>query len=141
MGPTPRSAASETTSRLVDVPMVVDMPPIRIAQFTGMRVCAAGTPARVASRSRIGSVSTSTGVSLTNMLSAMQTSSENNMPSERLKFHSRPRARAAGSSAPVMTRPRPRIIRQQIAISASWLNPPNAISSPDSRPGGSSGNK
>ena len=69
IGRMPSSPAMETTSRLVDVPIVVAMPPISTALLTGISVRDAGMPPRPASVTRIGSSSTSTGVSLTSMLS------------------------------------------------------------------------
>jgi len=69
IGAMPRSSAIETTRRLVEVPIVVAMPPIRIALLTGISVRDAGMPPREAIATRIGSISTSTGVSLTIMLS------------------------------------------------------------------------
>ena len=126
----PRSLAIETTSRLVDVPIVVDMPPIRMAALTGISVCEAGIPPCCASCTRIGNNSTSTGVSLTTMLIAAASASVTNNPSQRLTRQTRVSTHAAGSSAPVTTSPRPRIINAQIVIKAWWPKPPKANASP-----------
>ena len=63
----------ETTSMLLEVPIVVAMPPVRIAQLTGIRVFESGIFARATTVRRIGKLRTSTGVSVTNILIAIQT--------------------------------------------------------------------
>jgi hypothetical protein len=70
-----------TTSRFVDVPIVVVMPPIRIAKLTGINVCEADVPRRAARVRSTGITSTSTGVSLMNMLIPPQTSMVQSRPS------------------------------------------------------------
>ena len=107
-----------TTRRLVEVPIVVDMPPIRMALLTGMSVREAGIPPRDASAARMGSISTSTGVSLTIMLSSIARTRVTSSPTCRLKRQTLVSSRDVGSSAPVVTSPRPMIISAQIVISA-----------------------
>ena len=68
MGGSPISPAIDTTRRLVDVPIVVDIPPISTALLIGMSVRDAGMPPRAAIAAMIGIISTRTGVSLTIML-------------------------------------------------------------------------
>ena len=81
-GSMPRSVAIDRTSRLVDVPMLVIMPPARIAKFTGINVRDAECPVRSARLRSIGSISTSTGVSLTKALATPATTSVTSSPSE-----------------------------------------------------------
>ena len=103
---------------LVDVPIVVAIPPINDAALSGISVFEAAIAPRIASCTKIGIRRTSTGVLLTPIDSRKVTTSENNRPSWRLTLNSRSRNRAAGSSAPVTTSPRPMIIKAQIVISA-----------------------
>jgi hypothetical protein len=68
MSATPRSRVIPTTSRLVEVPMVVDMPPMIVARPIGSMNPDAGSCVRRAMPTRIGIMSTTIGVSLTNAL-------------------------------------------------------------------------
>ena len=114
----PRSTAIDTTRILVEVPMVVAMPPISEAALSGISVFEAAIAPRMARCTKIGISSTSTGVLLTPIDSRKVITSENSSPSWRLILNNRSRNRAAGSSAPVTTSPRPMIISAQIVISA-----------------------
>ena len=118
IGGNPMSVAIPTTRRLVDVPMVVAIPPINTALLTGINVCEAGIPPRAARDTRMGSNNTMTGVSFTIMLRNMASTSVTSRPSWRLNRHTFVSVRAAGSSAPVVTRPRPMIISAQIVTRA-----------------------
>ena len=71
IGSTPWSRASETISRLVDVPMVVAMPPTITAKFMGISMRDGERPARIASPITTGMSTTTTGVSLMNALRIM----------------------------------------------------------------------
>ena len=122
----PRSAAIETTSRFVDVPMVVAMPPIRTAALSGISVFEAAMAPRSARPTKTGSNRTSTGVSLTIIDRIIARSSETSMPRCLLSFQTVARRRVAGSSAPVTTRPRPMTIKAQIVISAGCPKPEKA---------------
>ena len=80
IGGRPRSPAIDTTSRLVEVPMVVDIPPISTALLTGISVREAGMPPFAAIAAITGSIRTSTGVSLTIMLMPKASSSVTTRP-------------------------------------------------------------
>ena len=98
--------------------MVVAIPPISTAALSGISVFDAGIAPRAARLTKIGNSSTSTGVSLTAIDSAIAATSETSRPICRFHLNSRSSRCAAGSSAPVTTSPRPMIIRAQIVISA-----------------------
>ena len=114
----PMSPAIDTTSRLVDVPIVVDMPPISTALLTGISVRDAGMPPLAAIAAMIGSIRTSTGVSLTIMLRPNASNSVTNRPSCWFSRHTRVSNRDTGSNAPVVTSPRPSTISAQMVTSA-----------------------
>ena len=114
----PRSTAIDTTNMLVDVPMVVAIPPISDAALSGISVFEAAMAPRMARCTKIGISRTSTGVLFTPIERRKVTTSEKSRPSCRLILNNRSRNRAAGSSAPVTTSPLPMIISAQIVISA-----------------------
>ena len=114
----PRSRPIETTRMLVDVPIVVARPPSSAAAFSGISVFEAGSAPRAARATNIGIRSTKTGVLFTTLESRNAISSENSRPICKLNLNTRSRNRAAGSSAPVTTRPRPMIISAQMVIKA-----------------------
>ncbi len=58
----PRSAATATTSRLVEVPIVVPLPPMRVASPIGIKEVEADPPVRNATLTRTGSSITTIGV-------------------------------------------------------------------------------
>ena len=103
---------------LVEVPIVVASPPKSEAALSGINVLDAGKAPRSANATKIGIISTSTGVLLTTIDSVKAMNSENSNPSCKLALNIRSRTRAAGSSAPVTTNPRPITISAQIVISA-----------------------
>ena len=122
-GGRPRFAATLTTSRLVEVPMVVHMPPIRVAKPIGIRILLGDEAVRRQTLMRMGSSSTTMGVLLMKADSAPAISSiaaKERMGDLTQNWLSR---RPKGSSAPVCMRPWPRIMRAQTAISASWPKP------------------
>ncbi len=118
MGGNPMSPAIDTTSRLVDVPIVVAIPPISTALLMGISVREAGMPPCAAIAAMIGIISTSTGVSLTIMLRPNASKSVTARPICWLCRQTRISRRDTGSSAPVVTRPRPSTISAQIVTSA-----------------------
>ena len=78
MAVTPVSFAIETISRLVEVPIVVAMPPMITAKFIGISIFDGEPPARIASPITTGIRITTTGVSLMNMLRPIATASSAN---------------------------------------------------------------
>ena len=141
MGGTPWSLASDTISRLVEVPIVVAMPPMITAKFIGMSIRAGAWPARMASPITTGISTTTTGVSLMKALRIIALASSTSRATWRLKAQRRASRRASGSRAPVTIRARPRIIRQQIATSASWPKPEKICCTPSRAPSCSNGNR
>ena len=131
---TPWSRASDTISRLVEVPIVVAMPPMITAKFMGISMREAELPARIARPITTGISTTTTGVSLMKALSSIAVTSSASSATCLLKAQSRASSRATGSSAPVTISARPRIIRQQMATSASWPNPEKICCGPSVTP-------
>ena len=119
----PRLAARATTIRLVEVPSVVDMPPISTAKFIGINIRAGERPARVSAAISSGISSTTTGVSFITPLTPAATSSTARSASRGDFSTSHASRRAAGSSAPVSTSAWPRTISAQMATSAGWPKP------------------
>jgi hypothetical protein len=119
----PRWFATLTTSRFVDVPMVVAMPPTRVAKPMGRRMPDGDDDVRRQTLMRMGSSRTTMGVLFTNADSTAPTMSviRNDRNGARLQIL--PSNRPTGSSAPVRTRPWPTTIRAQTATSASWPSP------------------
>ena len=121
--------------------MVVAMPPMITAKFIGISIRDAECPARIARPITTGISTTTTGVSLTKALSSIALASTASSAMWRLNAQSRASIRASGSSAPVTIRARPRIIRQQMATSASWPKPEKTCRIPISTPSCSYGNR
>jgi len=119
----PMSWATDTTSRFVDVPMTVDVPPMIVANPMGINTEDAGVPVCSDTLIRIGRNSTTTGVLLTKALTAAVRIRVSSRERLGLTFQSRDRSRPIGSSAPVRTRPCPAIINAQTEIKASCPKP------------------
>ena len=117
-------AAIDTTSRFVDVPIVVAMPPIRTAKFIGISRRRDESPVSRASATSTGISSTTIGVSLMKPLTSIEATRTTPSPAfaPRLR-HSSASLRVTGRSAPVSTSARPSTIRLQMAISASCEKP------------------
>ena len=101
----PRSAATLTTSRLVEVPIVVLMPPTSVANPIGISTLDAGVLVRSDTLIRIGSSSTTIGTLLTNALSTPPITSVNSREIDGAAVHARASSLPTGSSAPVRTSP------------------------------------
>jgi hypothetical protein len=97
----PMSAATDTTSRLVEVPMLVLMPPTRVAKPMGINMPEDDAPVRNDTLISIGNNNTTMGTLLTKALRKAPMMSVSNMLSAGLSFHRRARLRPSGSSAPV----------------------------------------
>ena len=119
----PKSLATATTSKLVDVPMVVAMPPTSVAKPIGISTLVAGALARRQALMRIGSKRTTTGVLLTNADSTAPTTSVASKERNGARAQARPSALPTGSSAPVTTIPCPSTINAHTEMSASWPRP------------------
>ena len=119
----PMSSATLTTSRLVEVPMVVAIPPRMLAKPIGIRVPDGDSPVRIATPTRIGSISTTIGVLLMKALSTAVTRIVANSETPGQRRHRRASRRPTGSSAPVRISPSPTIIRPQTATRALWPKP------------------
>ena len=119
----PRSWEIPTTSRLVDVPIVVDMPPMIVARPMGNMTPDTGNFARNEAPTRIGMSSTTIGVLFMNALRiAAATRVVSSARTGRVD-QARLTTLARGNSAPVVSSALPTIIRAQIATSASLPNP------------------
>ena len=119
----PESTATATTSRLVEVPIVVLIPPTMVEKPIGIRTAEAETELRSETLIRIGISSTTMGTLLMNALVAAATSRVSSRERPGLRIHRRARVWPTGSSAPVRTRPWPAIISAHTAISASCPKP------------------
>ena len=113
------SAATETTSRFVEVPIVVPMPPTMVAKPMGIKTELAGMPVRRDTLIRIGISRTTMGTLLMKALAAAPTRRVRSSDKLGLLTQTRARKCPTGSSAPVRTSPLPAIISAQTAIRAS----------------------
>ena len=136
----PMSAATLTTSRLVDVPMVVAMPPMMLAKPIGISVPDGETPERIETPINMGSINTTMGVLLMKALSVAVIRMVNNKETAGDLRHSLPRKRPTGSSAPVRIRPCPTSISPQTATRALWPNPRKKSLACSTLPSASNGN-
>jgi len=119
----PRSFAMPTTKKLVEVPMVVAMPPTKVAKPIGIRILVGDLLVRRQTDMRIGSNSTTIGVLLIKAESRAPTTKVMSNDNAGIRPHNCPKTRPTGSNAPVLTKPWPSVIRAQTAISASWAKP------------------
>lgn len=120
------SEATETTSKLVEVPMVVHMPPTSVAKPIGINTPEGERLVRNETLTNTGSSSTTTGVLFINALNTAPITSVSNKDSNGLMRQSFASERPMGSSAPVRTNACPAIIKAHTAISASCPNPENS---------------
>ena len=115
----PSSAERLTTSRFVDVPILVAMPPTSVANPIGISTVAGELLFLMQTPIRIGSSRTTTGVLFTNADSAAPTSRVIRNANAAFFFQTRPSRLPRGTSAPVRTSPCPSTISAQTAINAS----------------------
>ena len=101
----PMSAATETTRRLVEVPMVVQVPPSRVANPIGISTVEALVLVRMETLIRIGRSRTTTGTLLIKALMKAATSRVSSKETPGLIFHRRARPRPTGSRARFGQRP------------------------------------
>jgi len=121
-----------TTSRLVDVPIDVDMPPMIVARPIGIITPDTGNFARIDAPTRIGMSRTTIGVLFMNALSTAPATSVIRSASIGRVDHARPTILASGCSAPVVSSALPTIISAQIATSASLPKPAKKSTAPSS---------
>lgn len=117
------SRATDTTSRLVEVPMVVTVPPITVARPKGMSTPEGEDLALSVTPTRIGSSMTTIGVLFTTALSAPATTMVKRSETTGAVCQTRARMRATGCSAPVVSSPFPSTMSAHTATSASWPKP------------------
>ena len=115
----PISAATLTTSRFVDVPMVVAMPPTMLAKPIGISVPDGDIPVLTATPISMGSINTTIGVLLINALRKAVINNVSNKDMAGLRRQDLASIRPIGSSAPVLIRPWPTIISAQTASFAA----------------------
>ena len=123
-----------TTSRLVDVPMVVDMPPMMVARPIGIMTSDTGNLDRSEAPTRMGMSRTTIGVLFMNALSTAPATSVATSASTGRDDHARPTTFASGCSAPVVSSALPTIINAQMAISASLPKPAKKSTGPSELP-------
>ena len=119
---------------LVEVPMVVDMPPIIVARPIGSMTPETGNLTRKDTPTRIGISRTTIGVLFMNALSIAPATSVTNSASDGRLCHALLTIEASGCSAPVVSSALPTIINAQIAISASLPKPAKKSEAPISTP-------
>ncbi len=117
------SCAMPTTSRLVDVPIVVDIPPIIVARPIGNIAPDTGNFTRIDAPTRIGMSNTTIGVLFIKALRIAPATSVVIRASTGRVDHALPTIVASGCKAPVVSSALPTIIRAQIATSASLPKP------------------
>jgi len=122
----PMSLATLTTSRLVDVPMVVVMPPTKVASPMGSSIGDESVFVRSATLIKIGNSKTTIGVLLTTALSEPAMIKVSNNESAGLIFHILAKFRPTGSNAPVRTSECPITINAHTVTSASCPKPKNS---------------
>ncbi len=119
-----------TTSRFVDVPIVVAMPPMIVASPIGIMTSETGNLTRSEAPTRIGMSSTTIGVLFMNALRIAPATSVAIRASTGRVDHALPTTEASGCSAPVVSSALPTIMSAQIAISASLPNPAKKSAGP-----------
>ena len=122
-GSIPMSAATLTTSRFVDEPMVVAMPPMMLAKPIGINELEGAAPVLTATPISIGSISTTMGVLLINALRKAVMTMVISSDKAGLRRHNLANRRPTGSSAPVLIRPWPTTINADTAIRARLPKP------------------
>ena len=101
----PMSLATLTTNKLVEVPIVVVIPPSKVAKPIGSNNPEGLALVRIATLSIIGNNNTTIGVLLTTALSSAETTKVINTESIGLKPQSLANTLPTGSNAPVRTMP------------------------------------
>ena len=119
-----------TTSRFVDVPMDVDMPPIMVARPIGSITPDTGNLTRIDALTRIGMSSTTIGVLFMKALRMAPATSVVSSAITGRRSQTRPTTLASGCRAPVVSSALPTIIRAQIATSASLPKPAKKSAGP-----------
>ena len=125
-----KSFAIPTTSRFVEVPMVVDIPPTIVARPIGSMTPETGNLDRSEAPTSIGMSRTTIGVLFMNALSTAPATNVVNNASAGLVDQARPTIFASGWSAPVVSSALPTIINAQIATSASLPKPAKKSTGP-----------
>ena len=120
---TPKSCATLTTNRLVDVPIVVVIPPNKVAKPIGINIPDVLVPVLTDTEIKIGSSKTTIGVLLTKALKPAPINIVPSNDSMGLSDHSLVNTWLTASRAPVLTRPCPAIIKPQTANNASCPKP------------------
>src|SRR5690606_16872040 len=108
-----------TTNKLVDVPIVVPIPPINVANPIGSNTPDVEVLLRAAVPTNIGSINTTMGVLFIKALNTAPIPKVNKSATAGFHFHSFASRLVTGSKAPVLTSPSPAIINAQTATNAS----------------------
>ncbi len=126
----PMSCEIPTTRRLVEVPIVVDMPPTMVARPIGSMTPDTGNLDRKDAPTKIGISSTTIGVLFMKALRMAPATNVVSSASTGRDDHARPTTVARGCSAPVVSRALPTIMRTQIVTSASLPKPAKNATGP-----------
>ena len=129
----PRSCAMPTTSRFVDVPIVVDMPPMIVARPIGIMTSETGNFDRSEAPTRIGIRSTTIGVLFMNALSTAPAIRVARVAMNGRDDQALPTTVASGCNAPVVSSALPTIMSVQIVIKASLPKPAKKSTGPRMR--------
>ncbi len=119
----PSSSDTDTTSRFVEVPIVVLMPPMIVANPIGIRIFEVDTLVRCATPTRIGRSITTIGVLLANALTNAAITSVTSKAMTRLNNQNCVSRRPIGRKPPLTSTPLARMSSRQIVISASLPKP------------------
>ena len=123
-----------TTSKLVDVPMVVDIPPIIVARPIGNITSETGNLTRMETPTRIGNSNTTMGVLFRNALRMPAANRVTSVASRGRVDQALLTIVASGCSAPVVSIALPTIISAQIVINASLPKPAKNCTGPRGAP-------
>ena len=130
----PMSCEIPTTSRFVEVPIVVAMPPIIVARPIGNMTSDTGNFTRIDTPTRIGRSRTTIGVLFMNALSTPPATSVTRVASSGRVDQARLTTVASGCNAPVVSSALPTIISAQIVTRASLPNPAKNCTGPRGSP-------
>ncbi len=121
------------------MPIEVAIPPSRVPKPMGMRIDDGAILLRTATPTSIGSSMTTTGVLLTNALNTALARSVIRLAALGLVFQALASHNATGCSAPVVSRPLPKIMSEQIVMSASLPKPARNLAGASRSPASGSG--
>lgn len=129
----PRRADTSATSRLVDVPIVVAMPPMMVEKPMGISTSVTGICVRMQTATSTGSIIATRGVLFMNMLPAAAANMAKSKPPLGLRPQTLASARVIVCKAPVTSSALEQIRSATMVINAVLPNPARNVLGP-SRP-------